>query len=252
VESASFLQATPARSLPQSARQLSTTYTFGASVCQRARGLTPCHASPHTQPSLRPISIPMRLSSACRQNGNVAISRLPIPSAAPILIVDQTIVVLSLTYFQRWPVSANAATIDDILASPSLPRTDHGHLHAQPIRRPDGTTAIGAGGGTVSAPTELIAHSTGPLDKGTTFKLETFGPPPSLRNVPIRQRTFGSGLKIPLRMPVFHKEVKLAFPATDARRQFLLRLPSFARAPITPTPSRRSTTLCGRMGSQAK
>jgi hypothetical protein len=79
---------------------------------------------------------------------------------------------------------------------------------------PDGTTAIGPGGGTVTGPgnTAMIIPQ-GALPKGATFKLalldqRAFPQLPTWGTV-----NFGSGLQVTApAVPSFNKEVKLAFP----------------------------------------
>src|SRR5260370_31551854 len=91
------------------------------------------------------------------QNGNVAVSAAAnsFPPGTTILIVDQTNgVVLSLTAFNDGSVSGQMpATIDDILAvTITAPDKTTASFTRSQFVAPDGTTAVGPGGGTVSVP----------------------------------------------------------------------------------------------------
>jgi len=212
---------------PQSALQPSTTYTFAASgLANVLGGLTSVPTVSFTTRAVTPpnFNTDALVFGMPDQNGNVAISAPAnsFPPGTTILIVDQTNgVVLSLTVFNDGSVSGRMpATIDDILAvTITAPDKTTATFTRNQFVAPDGTTAIGAGGGTVvSSDGAELRIPQGALDKGTTFKLETFGPTIFAERPDLPNATFGSGLKITSpQMPVFHKEVKLAFPKpTDA------------------------------------
>ncbi len=207
---------------PQSALQPSTTYTFAASgLANVLGGLTSVPTVTFTTQAITPPNFNTNalVFGMPDQNGNVAISAPAnsFPPGTTILIVDQSNgVVLSLTVLNDGSVSGQMpATIDDVLAvTITAPDKTTATFTRSQFVAPDGTTAVGAGGGTVvsSDGTELRIPQ-GALDKGTIFKLETFGPTIFAERPDLPNATFGSGLKITSpQMPVFHKEVKLAFP----------------------------------------
>jgi hypothetical protein len=212
---------------PLTALQPSTTYTVAASGL--ANGVGGLIAVPTVSFTTQAITPPNFNTDALGfampdQNGNVAISAPAdsFPPGTTILIVDQTNgIVLSLTVANDGSVSGQMpATIDDVLAvTITAPDKTTASFTRSKFVAPDGTTAIGSGGGTVSGPGGVeLRIPNGALDKGVTFKIESFGAElfperPSLPNA-----NFGSGLKISSpEMPKFKKEVKLAFPKpTDA------------------------------------
>jgi hypothetical protein len=207
---------------PLSALQPSTSYTLAASgIANSLGGLIAVPTITFTTqavtpPSFNPSALVFVMPNA---NGNVAISAPAgsFPPGTTILIVDQTNgVVLSLTAGNDGSVSGKIpATNDDTLTvTITAPDKTTATFTRSQFVAPDGTTAIGPGGGTVTGPgnTAMIIPQ-GALPKGATFKLAlldqtAFPQLPTWGTV-----NFGSGLQITApAMPSFNKEVKLAFP----------------------------------------
>lgn len=207
---------------PVSALQPSTTYTLAASgLADTLGGLITVPSTTFTTQAITPpnFNTSALVFSMPDQNGNVQISAPAnsFPPGTTILIVDQTNgVVLSLTVANDGSVSGTMpATIDDVLnVTITAPDKTTATLTISQFVAPDGTTAVGSGGGTVTGPggTAMIIPQ-GALTKGTTFKLAlldqtAFPKLPNWSGV-----NFGSGLQITApAMPSFAKEVRLAFP----------------------------------------
>jgi RHS repeat-associated protein len=208
---------------PQSALQPSTTYTLAASGIANVLGglisipTVTFTTLANTPPSFNTSALVFAMPD---QNGNSTVSAPPnsFPSGTTILIVDQTNgVVLSLTVANDGSVTGRMpATIDDVLAvTITAPDKTTASFTLSQFVAPDGTTAIGSGGGTVIGPggTGMIIPA-GALNKGTTFKLALLDQTafPQLPNWG-GNINFGSGMQISApAMPSFNKEVKLAFP----------------------------------------
>jgi Bacterial Ig-like domain/Metallo-peptidase family M12B Reprolysin-like/IPT/TIG domain len=207
---------------PLSALQPSTTYTLAASgLANVLGGLVAVPTATFTTKAITPPNFnpDALVFSMPDQNGNVQVSAPAgsFPSGSTILIVDQTNgVVLSLTVFNDGSVSGQfPATIDDVLSvTITAPDKTTTSFTRSQFVAPDGTTAVGSGGGTVTGPgnTGLIIPQ-GALSKGATFKLTPLDQTafPVLPTFP--GMIFGSGLHVDApAMPVFSQEVKIAFP----------------------------------------
>jgi len=207
---------------PLSGLQPSTKYTFQASgLANMAGGLiivptVSFTTQANTPPAFNPNALVFGMPD---QNGNVQVTAPAgsFPPATTILIVDQTNgVVLSLTAFNDGSVTGQMpATINDTLVvTITAPDKTTATLTISQFVAPDGTTAIGPGGGTVAGPgnTGLIIPA-GAVSRGVTFKLTPLDQT-AFPTLPTWQgANFGSGLHIDApAMPVFNKEVKLAFP----------------------------------------
>jgi hypothetical protein len=207
---------------PLTALQPSTTYTVAASGL--ANGVGGLIAVPTVSFTTQAITPPNFNTDALvfampDQNDNVSISTPAnsFPPGTTILIVDQTNgVVLSLTVANDGSVSGQMpSTIDDVLAvTITAPDKTTASFTRSKFVAPDGTTAIGPGGGTITGTGNIaMIIPDGALNKGTTFKLELLNQT-DFPLLPISQgANFGSGIKITApAMPSFNKEVKLAFP----------------------------------------
>ena len=207
---------------PQAALQPSTSYTLAASgLANQLGGLIAVPTTTFTTQSITPPTFDPNslVFSMPDQNGDVAISAAPgsLPPGTTILIVDQTNgVVLSLTAGNDGSVSGKMpASIDDVMAITfTTPDKTTLTVTRSQFTAPDGTVAVGAGGGTVAGPsnTGLIIPQ-GALTKGTTFKLSVLDQTafPVLPTWP--GLNFGTGLHVSApSSPSFGKEVKLAFP----------------------------------------
>jgi hypothetical protein len=207
---------------PLTALQPSTTYTVAASgLANGVGGLIAVPTVSFTTQAITPpnFNIDALVFAMPDQNGNVAISAPAnsFPPGTTILIVDQTNgVVISLTVGNDGSVSGQMpATIDDVLAvTITAPDKTTVSFTRSKFVAPDGTTAIGPGGGTItSADNIAMIIPNGALNKGATFKLDLLDQTafPQLPMWP--GANFGSGIKITApAMPSFNKEVKLAFP----------------------------------------
>src|SRR5882724_11588047 len=207
---------------PITALQPSTTYTLAASAIANILGgliqvpTVTFTTQAVTQPNFNTNALVFAMPD---QNGNVQVSAPAnsFPPGTTILIVDETNgVVISLTVANDGSVTGQfPASIDDVLAvTITAPdKTTVSFVISQYVA-PDGTTAIGAGGGTVTGPgNTAILIPQGALPKGTTFKLTQLDQTafPVLPTWP--GLNFGSGLRITdPAMPTFKKEAKLAFP----------------------------------------
>jgi hypothetical protein len=153
------------------------------------------------------------------QNGNIHVSALAgsLRPGTKVLIVDQSnSVVLSLTALNDGSLSGNfPGTLNDVL---QVTVTDPNGAVASFTRSQfvaaDGSVAVGPGGGTVTGPGGVeLRIPEGALDKGVTFKVESFGPDLFPERPDVPGGTFGGGLKITAGQPTtFKKEAKLAFP----------------------------------------
>jgi len=212
---------------PLAALQPSHTYTLAASgLANVLGGLVAVPTATFTTKAITPPNFnpDALVFSMPDQNGNVQVSAPPgsFPPGSTILIVDQTNgVVLSLTVFNDGSVSGQfPATIDDVLSvTITAPDKTTVSFTRSQFVAPDGTTAVGSGGGTVtgSGGVELRIPQ-GALDKGVTFKITSFGPTLFPERPDLPNANFGGGLTITSSaMPTFNQEVKLAFPKpTDA------------------------------------
>src|SRR5262249_46091694 len=133
------------------------------------------------------------------QNGNIHVSAPAgsLPQGTRVLIVDQTnAVVLSLTAFNDGSLSGDfPGTINDVL---QVTVTDPNGAAASFTRSqfvaPDGSVAVGPGGGTVTGPGGVeLRIPEGALDKGATFKIESFGPELFPERPELPGGTFGGG-----------------------------------------------------------
>ena len=207
---------------PLSALQPSATYTLTASgIANTLGGLIAVPAVTFTTQANTPpnFNTDALVFAMPDQNGNVAISA-PANSFPPgtiVLIVDQTNgVVLSLTVANDGSVSGQMpATIDDVLAiTITAPDKTTASFTRSQFVAPDGTTAVGSGGGTVvgAGNTGLIIPQ-GALTKGTTFKLTPLDQS-AFPQLPTWQGlNFGSGLHVSApSSPNLQKELRLAFP----------------------------------------
>ncbi|HTC93758.1 MAG TPA: Ig-like domain repeat protein, partial [Terriglobales bacterium] len=153
-------------------------------------------------------------------NGNVTVLAPP-GSLAPgstVLIIDATNgVVASFTVLNDGSLNGQfLATINDIL---QVTITDpHGNVTtftSGQFVAPDGTVAVGPGGGTINGPngTALIVPA-GALDQAITFKLDTFDSTLFPDTPDADNLQFGSGLKVHVgTAPVtFNQPLSLVFP----------------------------------------
>jgi hypothetical protein len=184
----------------------------GAIIVPSATFTTKAVAPPNFNPNAITFSFP-------DANGNIHVSAPAgsLPPGTRVMIVDQTnAFVLSLTTLNDGSVSGDfPGTINDVL---QVTVTDPNGATATFTRSqfvaPDGTVAVGAGGGTVTGPGGVeLRIPDGALDTAATFKIETFGPELFPERPDLPGGNFGSGLKVTSpEMPIFKKEVKLAFP----------------------------------------
>ncbi|MBZ5508477.1 MAG: Ig-like domain-containing protein [Acidobacteriia bacterium] len=153
------------------------------------------------------------------ENGdiNVTAPAGALPPGTKLLIVDQTNgIVLSLTAFNDGSVTGKfPGTVNDVLLiTVTSPLGETVTFTRSQFVAPDGTVAVGSGGGTVtgSGGVELRIPE-GALNQAATFKIETFGPDLFPERPDLLGGTFGGGLKITSpEKPTFKKEVKLVFP----------------------------------------
>jgi hypothetical protein len=207
---------------PLTALQPSKTYTVAASgIANGVGGLIAVPTVSFTTQAITPpnFNTDALVFAMPDQNGNVAISAPAnsFPAGTTILIVDQTNgVVLSVTVANDGSVSGQMpAAIDDILAvTITAPDKTTASFTRSKFVAPDGTTAIGPGGGTVTGPNNTaVIIPQGALTKGVTFKLDqldqsAFPVLPAWQGL-----NFGAGLRVSApSMPTFSKELKLAFP----------------------------------------
>jgi hypothetical protein len=152
------------------------------------------------------------------QNGNIQVSAPAgsLPPGTRVVIIDQSnAVVLSLTAFNDGSLTGSfTGTINDIL---QITATDPNGATATFTRSqfvaPDGSVAVGAGGGTVtgSGGVELRIPS-GTFQNATTFQIQPFGPTQFPDQPPLPGANFGGGLQITVdHVPTFNNEVKVAF-----------------------------------------
>jgi hypothetical protein len=187
--------------------------TFGGAVVVPSSSFTTKAVAPLTfDPNAIIFSFP-------DQNGNIHVSAPAgsLPPGTQVQIIDQTSgLVLSLTALNDGSVSGDfPGTINDVL---QVTVTDPNGANASFTRSqfvaPDGSVAVGSGGGIVTGPgnTGLIIPQ-GALSKAATFKLTpldqtAFPQLPSWSGL-----NFGSGLHVDAPdEPTFKQEVKLAFP----------------------------------------
>lgn len=152
-------------------------------------------------------------------NGNIQVTAPAgsLPSGTQVLIIDQTsALVLSLTARNDGSVSGSfLGTINDTL---QITVTDPNGATASFTRSqfvaPDGTTAVGVGGGTVTGPGGVeLRIPNNALTTAATFQIQSFGPDLFPERPDFPGANFGSGLQITSsNRPTFNQEVKLAFP----------------------------------------
>ena len=140
-----------------------------------------------------------------------------LPPGTTVLIVDQTNgIVLSLTALNDGSVTGSfPGTINDVLLiTVTSPLGATATFTRSQFVAPDGTVAVGSGGGTVTGPGGVeLRIPEGALNQAATFKIETFGPELFPERPDLPGGTFGGGLKITSpEKPTFKKEVKLVFP----------------------------------------
>ena len=184
----------------------------GAVIVPQSTFTTKAVAPPNFDPNAITFSFP-------DANGNIHVSAPAgsLPPGTRVMIIDQTSgLVLSLTAVNDGSISGDfLGTINDLL---QVIVTDPNGATASFTRSqfvaPDGTVAVGSGGGTVTGPGGVeLRIPEGALDQAATFKIEAFGPDLFPERPDIPGANFGSGLKITSpEKPVFKKEVKLAFP----------------------------------------
>ena len=207
---------------PLSALQPSTQYTLQpSSLASSLGGLI---SVPTTSFTTAAITAPTYNTNALvfgmpDNNGNVSITAPAnsFPAGSTILIVDQTNgIVYSLTVFNDGSVSGQMpATINDILqVTLTDPAGKATNFTISQFVAPDGTTAVGSGGGTVNGPGGVsMIIPAGALPQGTTFQIQSLDASAFSELPSFGSAVFGGGMQITApSMPTFNKEVKLAFP----------------------------------------
>jgi hypothetical protein len=184
----------------------------GAVIVPSSTFTTKAVAPPNFDPNAITFSFP-------DANGNIHVSAPAgsLPPGTRVMIVDQTNgLVLSLTALNDGSISGDfLGTVNDLL---QITVTDPNGATASFTRSqfvaPDGTVAVGPGGGTITGTGGVeLRIPDGALDRAASFKIESFGPDLFADRPPLDNANFGSGLKIDSQdKPAFNKEIKLAFP----------------------------------------
>ncbi len=185
---------------------------FGGAVVVPSSSFTTKAVAP---PNFDPNAITFSFPDA---NGNIHVSAPAgsLPPGTRVLIVDQTNgLVLSLTALNDGSVSGDfLGTINDLLQiTVTDPNGATASFTKSQFVAPDGTIAIGPGGGTVTGAGGVeLRIPDGALDHAASFKIEAFGPDLFPDRPPLDNANFGGGLKIESAdTPAFNKEIKLAF-----------------------------------------